>query len=211
MEEGSLRCDANVSMRPVGEPELGTKTELKNMNSFRFLERGIEAEIERQAALLRTRRGGRAGDAPLRPAHRSLTSLRSKEEAHDYRYFPEPDLVPLAPTEADARAARAALPELPAARLARYEAQYGLAGETAAVLWPSEELGNFFEESLATDSRRRPRLSPTGSRASWSRACASRDWRTHVRRQLEPRALAELVTMVQSEALSRPPRKEVLA
>ena len=98
MEKGSLRCDANVSVRPAGSTELGTKTELKNMNSFKFLAEGMAAEIERQKRLLDERRAGGAGDAALRPVGaRSLRSLRSKEEAHDYRYFPEPDLVPLAP------------------------------------------------------------------------------------------------------------------
>ena len=97
MEEGSLRCDANVSVRPAGTDELGTKTELKNMNSFRFLERGVEAEIARQRDLIE---GGAAVEQEtlhFDPAGGTLTPLRSKEYAHDYRYFPEPDLVPLAP------------------------------------------------------------------------------------------------------------------
>ena len=100
MEEGSLRCDANVSVRPAGSDELGTKTELKNMNSFRFLERGIEAELERQRGDPR-RRGARSSRrrSTSTRATGALTPLRSKEYAHDYRYFPEPDLVPLAPTE----------------------------------------------------------------------------------------------------------------
>ena len=116
MEEGSLRVDANVSVRPAGSSELGTKTELKNMNSFRFLQRGIEAELERQRELIGA--GGTVEQETLHfdPASGSLTSLRSKEEAHDYRYFPEPDLVPLAPTEEMLREARESLPELPAAR-----------------------------------------------------------------------------------------------
>ena len=116
MEEGSLRVDANVSVRPAGASELGTKTELKNMNSFRFLQRGIEAELERQRDLIDD--GGAVDQETLHfdPADGSLTPLRSKEEAHDYRYFPEPDLVPLAPTEEMLREAREALPELPAAR-----------------------------------------------------------------------------------------------
>ena len=102
MEEGSLRVDANVSVRPAGSEELGTKTELKNMNSFRFLQRGVEAEIERQRELVEA--GGTVEQETLHfdPGSGSLTSLRSKEEAHDYRYFPEPDLVPIVPTEADA-------------------------------------------------------------------------------------------------------------
>ena len=116
MEEGSLRVDANVSVRPAGSEELGTKTELKNMNSFRFLERGIEAELARQRQLIEE--GGTVVQETLHfdPSDGSLTPLRSKEEAHDYRYFPEPDLVPLAPTEEMLREARESLPELPEAR-----------------------------------------------------------------------------------------------
>ena len=122
------------------------------MNSFRFLERGIEAEIERQEAILRDGRRGRAGDAPLRPAAGALTSLRSKEEAHDYRYFPEPDLVPIAPTEEMLERARAALPELPAARAERLERELGLPADTAqAARRSARELGDFFEAALAGD------------------------------------------------------------
>ena len=113
MEEGSLRCDANVSLRPKGSATLGTKTELKNMNSFRFLERGIEAEIERQEKILSD--GGQVEQETLHfdPQSGALSSLRSKEEAHDYRYFPEPDLVAGGADAGDARprphrAARAA-------------------------------------------------------------------------------------------------------
>src|SRR5881397_767718 len=113
MEEGSLRCDANVSLRPVGEATFGTKTELKNMNSFRFIERGIKAEIARQTQILED--GGQVEQETLHfdPSSGRITSLRSKEEAHDYRYFPEPDLVPIDTTEEMVGAARAALPELP--------------------------------------------------------------------------------------------------
>jgi aspartyl-tRNA(Asn)/glutamyl-tRNA(Gln) amidotransferase subunit B len=122
MEEGSLRVDANVSLRPQGGEELGTKTELKNMNSFRFLERGIDAELERQAALLDAGEEVTQDTLHFDPRSGSLTPLRSKEYAHDYRYFPEPDLVPLAPTEGMLTAARTALPELPAERRERYAA-----------------------------------------------------------------------------------------
>ena len=119
MEEGSLRCDANVSVRPVGSTMLDTKTELKNMNSFRYVERGIRAEIERQIALLEV--GGVVEQETLHfdPVSGRLTSLRSKEEAHDYRYFPEPDLVPIVVDAEMLDAVRSELPELPAARAAR--------------------------------------------------------------------------------------------
>ena len=121
MEEGSLRCDANVSIRPAGEATLGVKTELKNMNSFRFLERGVEAEIARQEELLRSGETVSQETLHYDPRTGALTPLRSKEEAHDYRYFPEPDLVPVAPTGEMLERARDALPELPAQRAERLE------------------------------------------------------------------------------------------
>ncbi|HEY1277550.1 MAG TPA: Asp-tRNA(Asn)/Glu-tRNA(Gln) amidotransferase subunit GatB, partial [Thermoleophilaceae bacterium] len=134
MEEGSLRVDANVSIRFAGETTLGTKTELKNMNSFRFLERGIAKEIERQEGILAE--GGTVVQETLHfdPVSGALSPLRSKEEAHDYRYFPEPDLVPIAPTEEMLERARAALPELPAARAERLERDLELPAETAKLL-----------------------------------------------------------------------------
>ena len=145
MEEGSLRCDANVSVRPAGSDELGTKTELKNMNSFRFIERGIAAEIERQIGILES--GGRVEQETLHfdPRSGDLTPLRSKEYSHDYRYFPEPDLVPLAPTAEMVEAARAALPELPARRRERYEDELGLDAKPATQLAFDAELGAYFE------------------------------------------------------------------
>ena len=149
MEEGSLRMDANVSIRSAGEATLGTKTELKNMNSFRFLERGIAAEIERQEQIVRD--GGEVVQETLHfdPQTGRLSPLRSKEEAHDYRYFPEPDLVPLAPTEAMIERARAALPELPTARAQRLERERELAPATARLLAFRPELGDFFERAAA--------------------------------------------------------------
>ncbi len=149
MEEGSLRCDANVSVRPVGTTALGTKTELKNMNSFRFLERGIRAEIERQVELLRS--GDHVVQETLHfdPASGRLTPLRSKEEAHDYRYFPEPDLVPLLATEEMLAAARAEIGELPAHRAERFERELGLSAERARELAFRAELGNYFERAVA--------------------------------------------------------------
>ena len=147
MEEGSLRCDANVSIRPKGSDELGTKTELKNMNSFRFVMQGINAEIERQAGLLDA--GEKVVQETLHfdPRSGDLSPLRSKEEAHDYRYFPEPDLVPLAPTQAMLDAAREALPELPAQRAERYERDWSLPEETARLFATRPELGDYFEEA----------------------------------------------------------------
>src|SRR4051812_10962364 len=150
MDEGSLRCDANVSIRPAGSTELGTKTELKNMNSFRFLERGINAEIARQEEIVRA--GGQVEQETLHfdPRTERITSLRSKEEARDYRYFPEPDLVPIAITEEMLSRAREAMPELPAARAERLAA-LGLAEDNAQLLAFRPELGDQFEAALAAD------------------------------------------------------------
>jgi aspartyl-tRNA(Asn)/glutamyl-tRNA(Gln) amidotransferase subunit B len=149
MEEGSLRCDANISVRPTGTSELGTKTELKNMNSFRFIERGIRAEVARQEEVLRG--GGRVAQETLHydPSSGRITSLRSKEEAHDYRYFPEPDLVPVEIDQEMLDAARAAMPELPAARAERFEQEAGLSADSARRLAFRAELGDYFEQALA--------------------------------------------------------------
>jgi len=145
MEEGSLRCDANVSVRPAGSEELGTKTELKNMNSFRFLAQGINAEVKRQIALLEG--GERVVQETLHydPAAGRISTLRSKEEAHDYRYFPEPDLVPVVATEEMLQAAREAMPELPAARAERYERDWELPTDAARLLAFEPVWGEYFE------------------------------------------------------------------
>ncbi len=145
MDEGSLRCDANVSVRPAGTTELGTKTELKNMNSFRFLAQGIEAEIRRQTALIEAGEPVVQETLHFDPVSGGLSPLRSKEEAHDYRYFPEPDLVAISPTPEMLDAARAALPELPAARAERYESGYGLPADTARLFAFDPRWGDYFE------------------------------------------------------------------
>src|SRR3954463_14575104 len=157
MDEGSLRCDANVSIRPAGSTEFGTKTELKNMNSFRFLERGINAEIARQEEILRG--GGEVEQETLHfdPRTERITSLRSKEEAHDYRYFPEPDLVPVATTQEMLDEAKGDMPELPAARAERL-AELGLGDDAARLLAFRPELGDQFEAALATDGAPAPAL-----------------------------------------------------
>ena len=161
MEEGSLRCDANISLRAPGATELGVKTELKNMNSFRFIERGIRAEIARQAKILAG--GGQVEQETLHfdPASGAITSLRSKEEAHDYRYFPEPDLIPVAIEPAMLETARAAMSELPADRAQRLHGELELSAESARMLAFRSELGDYFEAALAR--RRRPRPDAAGA------------------------------------------------
>ena len=144
MEEGSLRCDANVSLRRRGEP-LGTKTELKNMNSFRFLQRGLEAEIERQEGALEAGEKIVQQTVHFDPATGTVSALRSKEEAHDYRYFPEPDLTPIELDRAYVDRLQAGLPELPAARKERLARDYALSPKDAALLAANKPLGDYFE------------------------------------------------------------------
>jgi len=148
MEEGSLRCDANVSVRPVGTTTLGTKAEVKNLNSFRFLQKAIEYEVERQIDLLRE--GGRVRQETrlFDSATGHTVSMRSKEEAHDYRYFPDPDLPPLIVDEARVQAIRDAMPELPVARRQRFVAEFGLPEYDAAQLTQSRELSEFLEAAV---------------------------------------------------------------
>ena len=144
MQEGSFRCDANVSVRRQGE-KLGTRSEIKNLNSFRFMERAIEFEARRQIEVLES--GGRIEqETRLYDAERDETrSMRTKEEAHDYRYFPDPDLLPLEISEALLSEIRQAMPELPDARRERFEREYGLTGYDAAVLTASRAAAEYFE------------------------------------------------------------------
>lgn len=145
MQEGSFRCDANVSVRPVGQKEFGTRCEIKNLNSFRFLERAIEFEIKRQIELIED--GGTVvQETRLYDPDRDETrSMRSKEDAHDYRYFPDPDLPPLVVSEAWIAEVASAMPELPSARQQRYQEALGLSEYDAGLLTASREAGDFFE------------------------------------------------------------------
>ncbi|MBI3049981.1 MAG: Asp-tRNA(Asn)/Glu-tRNA(Gln) amidotransferase subunit GatB [Acidobacteria bacterium] len=149
MEEGSLRCDANVSVRPVGQRAFGTKTEVKNVNSFRYVQKALEYEIDRQIDVLEG--GGRVvQETRLWDSASGRTcSMRTKEEAHDYRYFPEPDLPPLVVDAARLDAVRATMPELPEARRRRFVAAYGLPEYDAGVLTQSPALADYFEQVAA--------------------------------------------------------------
>jgi len=150
MAEGSMRCDINISLRPVGSDTLGTRTEIKNVNSFRFVEKAIRHEFERQAEILED--GGRiVQETRLYDADLDETRpMRSKEVANDYRYFPEPDLLPVVIDEAFIEAIRAELPELPTQKRHRFVAQYGLGSYDADVLADSRELADYFEAVVAT-------------------------------------------------------------
>ena len=148
MEEGSLRCDANVSLRPHGAGALGSKAEIKNLNSFRHVERALEYEIDRQTDVLRS--GGRiAQETRLWNADRGVTEpMRSKEEAHDYRYFPDPDLPPLEIAADWVDQVRRAIPELPRQRRSRFQRDYGLSPYDARVLCGERELADYFEATV---------------------------------------------------------------
>jgi aspartyl-tRNA(Asn)/glutamyl-tRNA(Gln) amidotransferase subunit B len=149
MQEGSFRCDANVSVRPRGQKEFGTRAELKNINSFRFVEKAIEHEVERQVDLIEG--GGKVvQETRLYDPDRDETrSMRGKEEAHDYRYFPDPDLPPLVLEEDFIDSIRDTLPELPDAKLARFVDQYGLSTTDAGTLTSSSDLADYYEAAAA--------------------------------------------------------------
>ena len=147
MEEGSFRCDANVSVMPVGSNIFGTRAEIKNVNSFRFVKQAIEYEIERQCELIED--GGTVVQETrlFDPNRQETRSMRSKEEAHDYRYFPDPDLLPIIIDSSWVDQVRQNLPELPEARCARFTEQYGLSSYDADVLTASRQLADYFEET----------------------------------------------------------------
>ncbi|HWJ50543.1 MAG TPA: Asp-tRNA(Asn)/Glu-tRNA(Gln) amidotransferase subunit GatB [Solirubrobacteraceae bacterium] len=210
MEEGSLRCDANISLRPVGTSGLGVKTELKNMNSFRFIERGIRAEISRQEKILTG--GGEVTQETLHfdPASGAITSLRSKEEAHDYRYFPEPDLLPVAIEQSMVDAARAAMSELPADRAARLQSEHSLSEESAQMLAFRGELGDFFEAALAAAGDAAP---PAQALANWitgELVARLEEGVDPAESRVSPQALSALVAMVAAKRVSSGAGRQVL-
>lgn len=206
MEEGSFRCDANVSIRPVGEKRLGTKAEIKNMNSFKFVKEAIEYEIERQAGVLES--GGRiAQETRLFDSARGVTeSMRSKEEAHDYRYFPEPDLLPLALDEAFAEEIKRTLPELPQARKERFSVGYGIPPYDAWVLTSERELADYYEALVKATGE--PKVSSNWVMGELLRIL--KETGTDVRDcRLPPSRLASLIKMVIGNEISGKTAKEV--
>ncbi len=208
MSQGSLRCDANVSVAPVGSTELGVKTELKNMNSFAFLERGVRAEIERQIALLQAGEAITQETLHYDPSSGQITSLRSKEEAHDYRYFPEPDLPLLVVSAERVAAARAELPELPGAKAERFHHQYGLSPERAHELAFNGPLGAYYEAALDADGDGPDPV----ALANWLPSLVERIGTTAdpADSNVSPAALAELTKLVSTKAISRDAGRTVL-
>jgi aspartyl-tRNA(Asn)/glutamyl-tRNA(Gln) amidotransferase subunit B len=208
MEEGSLRCDANVSVRPVGQERFGTKTEVKNVNSFKYLQKALEYEIDRQVQVLRE--GGRVKqETRLFDSTTGRTfSMRSKEEAHDYRYFPEPDLPPLVVTEARLAAVRETMPELPDARRKRFVAAYAIPDYDAGVLTQSSALADYFEKTAAAAGNAKAAsnwIMGELLRTMKERGVAIEDV------PLAPDALAGLIKIIDRGAISVSTAKDVFA
>ncbi len=208
MEEGSLRCDANVSVRPRGSSEFGTKVEVKNLNSFRFLQKALEYEIERHISVLES--GGRISqETRLWNQHANRTdSMRSKEKAHDYRYFPEPDLLPVHVSSAWREEICRTLPELPDAKRSRFVSQYGITPYDADVLTGSQALADYFEAVAKSGASAKNganwiqtellrRLNDSGKEINAS--------------PVSPAALAELLKLVESGQITGAVGKKVFA
>jgi len=210
MEEGSLRCDANVSLRPRGAAELGTKVEIKNLNSFRNVQRALEFEVKRQAAALDA--GQRiVQETRLFDADRGATrSMRSKEYAHDYRYFPEPDLVPLQTDPGWVESIRAALPELPRARRRRFVSQYGLPAYDAGLLTQSTALADYYE-AAARAHPANPKALANWITSELLREVDADDDTAIARSGVSPARLAGLVRLIDDGTISGKIAKDVFA
>src|SRR5947207_9027884 len=213
MEEGSIRCDANISIRPRGQQKLGVKSEIKNMNSFRSVERALEYEAQRQIAM------ARAGETIHQETRgwvetKGITvSQRSKEQAHDYRYFPEPDLPPLLISREWVEELRAALPELPDARRTRYRSEFGLSAQDANVLTEEKALGDYFEQVMAasnvSDSKARAKAA-----SNWLLSEVVRLLKANAitlqSSPLSPASLANLLDLLDKGRINGTQAKEVL-
>ncbi|MCB2186407.1 MAG: Asp-tRNA(Asn)/Glu-tRNA(Gln) amidotransferase subunit GatB [Deltaproteobacteria bacterium] len=206
MEEGSFRCDANISLRPLGQAELGVKTELKNMNSFRNVARALEYEVRRQRAVLEEG-GAIVQETRLWDAVAGKTvSMRGKEYAHDYRYFPDPDLQPLLLEPAWIGELRDALPELPEAKRERFARDYGLADYDAGVLTASRPLAAYYEAVVAAGA-------PAKAACSWVTSellgALNAEGREITASPLNPRGLAELIGLVEEGVISGRTAKDI--
>ena len=209
MEEGSLRCDANVSLRPTGSSELGTKVEIKNLNSFRNVQRALEYEVQRQAEALAAGRPI-VQETRLFDADRGVTSsMRSKEYAHDYRYFPEPDLVPLKLDAAWIESIGAALPELPRARRQRFVTQYGLPAYDAEILTQSRALAEYYEAAVRAHDN--PKAVSNWIMSELLREVGGDDEAALARVPVPPGHLAALVRLIDEATISGKIAKDVFA
>ena len=207
MQEGSFRCDANVSVRRSGETKLGTRAELKNLNSFRFVEKAIEVEAARQIEILES--GGRVAQETrlYDPDKNETRPMRGKEEANDYRYFPDPDLLPVVVEEQTIAAIRAELPELPADKRRRFMTEHGLSAYDADVLTSSRELGDYYD-ALVKSTRAGPKVA-----ANWAigelTAALNRDRLDVAAAKVSPAALGGLLDRVADGTISGKIAKEI--
>jgi aspartyl-tRNA(Asn)/glutamyl-tRNA(Gln) amidotransferase subunit B len=207
MQEGSLRCDVNISIRPKGSEKFGTKVEIKNMNSFNAIERAINYEIERQIAALE------AGERLFQETRlweegsQRTISMRSKEGSSDYRYFPEPDLVPIQVSAEQKKAWNAELPELPAQRRHRYEAEFGLSSYDARVLTDDRTMAEYFEATLAAGAPAKPA-------ANWLMgdisAYLNNEKMSITETALKPEILAEMIELIEANTISNKIGKDIL-
>jgi len=212
MQEGSFRCDANVSVRPVGSERLGTRAEIKNLNSFRFVERAINYEVARQIELIES--GGKVQQETrlYDPDKGETRSMRSKEEANDYRYFPDPDLLPVVLDESFIAGVRASLPELPDQKAARFCSEHGLSAYDAGVLTASRDTADYYEEVLRTAVTQGGSLDPKLA-ANWvmgelAAALNKENLEIHSGR-LPPQRLAGLLARLSDQTISGKIAKEV--
>ena len=209
MQEGSFRCDANVSVRPQGQEAFGTRAEIKNLNSFRFIERAIEFEVERQIELIEN--GGKVVQETrlYDPDKDETRPLRSKEDAHDYRYFPDPDLLPVAVSADYIESIRATLPELPRAKLARFVNEFELSLEDATLLANDLETANYFEQAIAA------RPGQAKLTANWLSgelfAALNRDNLGIAASPIKPAQLGQLIERIVDGTLSGKLAKQVFA
>jgi len=207
MEKGNLRCEANVSVRRVGDEKFGTKVELKNLNSVRFMQRAIEYEVERHIKVLEA--GGRLSQETRLWDDRALETrvMRSKEEAHDYRYFPEPDLQPLIVSEEFVEQVRREMPELPEQRRKRFAEQYGLSFADASQLVSERSLADYYE--AAAEASGNPRAA-----ANWIRTELLRELEaagvSAADSRVSPQDLAALVRLIDEDKISGKQGKDVL-
>jgi aspartyl-tRNA(Asn)/glutamyl-tRNA(Gln) amidotransferase subunit B len=207
MEEGSIRCDANISIRPVGQKEFGTRTEMKNMNSFRYLGRAVDYEVERQKQVLDE--GGKViQETRLYNPDKNITvSMRSKEEAHDYRYFPDPDLMPLEVEESWVARIKESLPELPDVRRDRFIKQYKLPFYDANVLTRARPVADYFEEAAKT--AKNPKTVSNWVMSDILRIVNEQNIEP-AECKVTPAMLADMIGMIESEAISGKIAKTVM-
>lgn len=209
MQEGSFRCDVNVSLRKKGTETFGTRAEIKNINSFRFVERAIEYEIKRQAEIL-DQHGVIVQETRLYDADKDITrSMRSKEEAHDYRYFPDPDLLPLVLTDDDINDIRATLPELPWEKQHRYKTTLGLGDYDASLLAHNREIADYFEATLKETIGVEPKLAANWINGDLS-ALINKEEKTFSTNPITPKKLASLLIRISDQTISNNIGKQIL-